>query len=129
MKYGDRLKAARTHAGITQAALAAKIGNISQANISHLETSSGNGSEYTVQFAIECGVSPLWLATGKGEMLGNYTTSDEMVRRLMIIMEPQPEYAKQHILKEAAEAIELVKRATAASEQRDPINHRNGSEK
>jgi len=71
MRYGERLRAARTYAGLTQAELAAEIGGVcTQANISGLEKSlTANGSEFTAQFAHACGVDSLWLATGDGLML------------------------------------------------------------
>jgi len=67
MKYGERLKSARVSAKLTQTELGDKVG-VTQANISKLEIGQAEGSEYTVQFASVCGVSPEWLATGIGEM-------------------------------------------------------------
>jgi transcriptional regulator with XRE-family HTH domain len=67
MNFGERLKMARRHKALSQAALA-EIVKISQANISKLEIGEANGSEYVVQLAIACGVNPEWLATGAGNM-------------------------------------------------------------
>lgn len=70
MNYGERLKKARGHAGLTQAGLADAIGNAcSQENISKLERGNATGSEYTALFASACGVNHFWLATGKEAML------------------------------------------------------------
>lgn len=70
MKYGDRLKKARTYAGLTQAGLADAIGGAcSQENISKLERGNATGSEFTPLFADACGINHFWLATGKEEML------------------------------------------------------------
>ena len=68
-EYGKRLNLARQYAGLSQERLAAATGYAcSQANISKLETGGASGSEYTVHLALALGVSPLWLATGNGEM-------------------------------------------------------------
>lgn len=61
MLYGKRLKLARAHAQLTQSVLADRAG-CKQTNISKLEIGVARGSEYTVQFALACGVSPAWLA-------------------------------------------------------------------
>lgn len=69
MTIGTRLKQARKHAGLTQGQLAAALnGLMTQQNISLLESETTTGTEYIVQLAIACGVSPEWLAMGKGEM-------------------------------------------------------------
>lgn len=79
MKYGERLKAARDHAELSQTELGEKVG-VTQANISKLEIGQANGSEYTVQFALVCGVDPEWLATGKGKMTKeHYYTPDSSI--------------------------------------------------
>ncbi|OGS99800.1 MAG: hypothetical protein A3K04_02325 [Gallionellales bacterium RBG_16_56_9] len=120
MKYGERLKAARTYADLTQGELADKIGNIvTQANISYLENSDAVGSECTVQFAMACVVNPVWLATGNGAMIDRYAISDELISRAIKLMEPLPEYAKQHVVKEIADTAELVKKAAATDHKRD----------
>lgn len=61
MIYGERLKAARLHAKLSQAELA-ELAKVSQANISKLEKGDATGSEYTVQFATACNICPIWLA-------------------------------------------------------------------
>jgi phage repressor protein C with HTH and peptisase S24 domain len=66
-EYGNRLKAAQKHAGLTQKDLAKRVG-MGQGTLSAL-MSEGHGSSFTVQLASTCGVSPHWLATGEGEML------------------------------------------------------------
>jgi transcriptional regulator with XRE-family HTH domain len=68
VKYGERLRYARTAAGISQERLAAATGHAcSQANISKLEKGEASGSEFTVHLALALGVNPVWLATGDGE--------------------------------------------------------------
>lgn len=70
MRFGERLRKARTNARLTQAGLAVKIKNAcTQENISRLERSkTAKGSEHTVLLAEACGVSAKWLSTGEGEM-------------------------------------------------------------
>lgn len=64
--FGQRIKAARKQAGLTQVQLAKAIG-ISQGTLSEMEN-DGMSSTYTVQIAAVCGVSAQWLATGDGSM-------------------------------------------------------------
>lgn len=68
MEYKDRLKAARRHAKLTQAALADAVG-IKQASISELETGKSQSSTYNASIAKACGVDAVWLETGRGRML------------------------------------------------------------
>lgn len=68
MEYKDRIKAARTNAKLTQAALADAVG-IKQASISELETGKSLSSTYNATIAKACGVDPVWLETGRGRML------------------------------------------------------------
>lgn len=66
--YGARLyKARKTHAKISQQALAEDVGT-AQSNIAELET-SGQGSSFTPQFAKRLGVRVEWLATGEEPMV------------------------------------------------------------
>lgn len=69
MDLKDRFKAARTHAGLTQGRLAERLG-IKQASISEIERGLTASSSHLVRAALECGVNPLWLSEGVGEMLG-----------------------------------------------------------
>jgi len=71
-EYGKRLRQARKHAKLTQVQLSAKT-EIPQSTISTAER-EGYGSSETPVYANACGVNALWLATGEGEMLGNYAT-------------------------------------------------------
>lgn len=68
MEFKDRLKAARKHARLSQAELAKQVG-IDQTSISDLERGKSKGTSYTAQLAAACGVSAIWLADQKGEML------------------------------------------------------------
>lgn len=68
MEFKDRLKKARTHAGLNQAELATRIG-VRQTSVSDLERGKSRSTSFVTQMAYEMGVNALWLATGKGEML------------------------------------------------------------
>ncbi len=65
---GQRVKAARKYAGLTQAQLALKA-KMDQTTISKLEKDHNSKSAFCVRIAIACGVSPVWLETGQGDML------------------------------------------------------------
>lgn len=69
MKYQDRVKLARRHARLTQGELADRVG-IKQASISDLERGKSAASTHSTKIAHACGVNPLWLSEGIGEMLG-----------------------------------------------------------
>lgn len=65
--FGARLLAARKHAGLSQTQLAHAVG-MRQSSVAEAER-FGQGSAYTAQIALRCGVSVEWLATGEGSML------------------------------------------------------------
>lgn len=64
MEFAERLKTARKHAGLSQAALGEAVG-LKQMQISKLEDGSRKSSRKTVELAIACGVRPEWLANGE----------------------------------------------------------------
>ena len=64
----ERLRMARKQAGLTQKTLAEKIG-ASQTAVHKLESGACKSSRKLVSLALACEVDPIWLATGKGEML------------------------------------------------------------
>lgn len=99
MKYGERLKAARKYAGITQAELAERIDNVvTQAGISYLENSEATGSEFTAQFSEACGVRPMWLASEKGEMTDGLYVQDPKAKAVLMAMQQMPEYKKDMLV-------------------------------
>ncbi|MBF0420232.1 MAG: helix-turn-helix domain-containing protein [Magnetococcales bacterium] len=65
--FGERIKQARKHAGLTQKELADKTG-ISQTAVHKLECGRSASSRRSVSIALTCGVDPIWLDTGLGEM-------------------------------------------------------------
>lgn len=63
---GQRVKQARKAAGLSQQALADKIG-LRQATIAELEKGDSKSSKFLVEIALACDVSPRWLAKDEGE--------------------------------------------------------------
>ncbi|BCG26057.1 transcriptional regulator [Pseudomonas tohonis] len=68
MELKDRIKAARKHANLSQVQLASAAG-MTQTSISDLERGKSRATSFATQIATICGVSPRWLAEGRGEML------------------------------------------------------------
>lgn len=65
----ERIKSARTHAKLTQKALALKAG-VEQPVISQLETGKNLQSAHLPKIAHACGVSAIWLSENMGPMIG-----------------------------------------------------------
>lgn len=68
MKLSDRIQTSRKNAGFTQKELADRVG-ISQTAIHKLECGRSRSSRRTVAIAMACGVDPIWLETGRGDMI------------------------------------------------------------
>ena len=75
MNYSTRIKAARKHAGLTQAELASRAG-VTQTSISDLERGKSASSSFTATLAKVCRVSALWLETGEGKMVPDMRNPD-----------------------------------------------------
>lgn len=116
MNLGDRLKLARAFAKLTQPELSEKVGGlISQQAISLLERNINTESAYVVQLAVACGVNPVWLATGTGEMIEHhYSLTPEMENHLKV-MESLPDYARTEVIRDAIKTHELIDKATSAA--------------
>ncbi|MBF0185405.1 MAG: LexA family transcriptional regulator [Magnetococcales bacterium] len=67
MNFGERIVTARKSAKLTQKELADRVG-ISQTAIHKLEHGRSKMSRQTVSIALTCGVDPIWLETGRGDM-------------------------------------------------------------
>lgn len=68
MSLSERIQTARKHAKLTQKELADRVG-ISQTAIHKLECGRSKSSRCTVSIALTCGVDPIWLDNGRGEMI------------------------------------------------------------
>lgn len=68
MNLSERVKAARKHVGLTQKALAERVG-VAQTAISQLESGKTHKSAYLFQISQVCNVSPIWLMSGIGGMI------------------------------------------------------------
>ena len=68
--YGERVRAAREQAGLSQSELGRQIG-MSPQGIQYLEDpdKAAQGSHKTAKIADVCGVRPLWLESGEGSMI------------------------------------------------------------
>lgn len=75
MTLGERIKAARKHAKLTQVKLAALVG-ISQQALARLESDGATGTKALAMIAVECGVSALWLAKGEGDMFAGAMSTE-----------------------------------------------------
>lgn len=87
MKFGQRLKAARKYAGLTQIQLGERVG-MDQTTISKAERGKNQSSAFCASIARACGVNSYWLETGQGKMLpdgpAEPTSGMENVTRLPI---------------------------------------------
>lgn len=76
MELKDRLKQARKHAQLTQVELAERAG-IKQASVSEIERGLTRTSGHLVKLATICGVDPVWLSEGAGDMQGTNESNVE----------------------------------------------------
>lgn len=67
MSLGERVKVARKYAKLSGKELAIRVG-ISDTAIYHLEKRGSKFSFHATSIAMTCGVDPIWLDTGRGEM-------------------------------------------------------------
>lgn len=110
MTFGERLRAARNYAGLSQQQLADAAG-CTQPNITGLENStSAVRSEYTVQFAKACGVRPEWLAMEQGDMVDGILVEDERLKHLLRVCEKLPTYAVDQLVLQCDAMAELIER-------------------
>jgi transcriptional regulator with XRE-family HTH domain len=93
MRYGERLKAARDHAKLSQAQLAEQCG-IQQPTVSYLENpkSKATGSEFTARFARACGVSVDWLSDEIGAMMPALSEPAQQMLAILSTMTEREQY-------------------------------------
>lgn len=117
MNYGQRLKEARLKANFSQKTLAEMVG-MSQANISKLEIGDASGSEFTVQFAVACGVRSEWLAMELGEMTDGLYVHNEDIKRAVLLMQDMPEYAVKEAVKSIDSMAQFIQMATTEAKDK-----------
>lgn len=109
MDFGERLRAARKYAKLTQQELATTSG-VPQQTISKIERGDQDTSSHTVHLAVACGVRPQWLAMEEGPMTDTYVT-DQPRQKAMMILQEMPDYAVDDAIKGLATIVELTKKA------------------
>ena len=82
MTSQQRIRLARSHAGLSQAALATAVG-VQRSAVSHWEANNGKHPSVTHmrEMAMACGVQFEWLATGRGKMSLSEDTALDSVRQ------------------------------------------------
>ena len=111
MTLGQRLKLARSHAGLTQAQLAEKAG-VSQQTISNIESGSQDKSSEVVKFAMICCVRAEWLAEEQGEMVDGLYVQDERLKHLIMVCQDLPGYAVDQLVLQGDAMAKLAGQAT-----------------
>lgn len=77
MSLSQRIRTSREYAGLTQKELADRV-SISQTAVHKLECGRSRSSRRTVAISLACGVNPIWLETGQGDMLAGIETSSAL---------------------------------------------------
>lgn len=122
MTLGERLLEAMRYAKLNQPALAEKAG-VKQQTISKITTNRQATSADVVKMAIACGVRPEWLAEEQGDMVDGMVVDDPRLKaalndpkkvNALLLMEPLPAYAVDHVIKDIAEITELIEQSRQA---------------
>ncbi|MGN7610632.1 helix-turn-helix domain-containing protein [Magnetococcales bacterium HHB-1] len=87
MTLSNRIRTAREYAGLTQKELADRVG-ISQTAVHKLECGRSKSSRRTVAISVACGVDPVWLETGRGEMAPGVTITSPATYEQKLKCEP-----------------------------------------
>jgi transcriptional regulator with XRE-family HTH domain len=117
MTLAERLKSARTHAGLTQKELEEKSG-VPQQMISKIENGRQETSAYLVNLAVACGVRPEWLAMDLGEMVDGLYVADEKIKRAVLLMQDLPDYAVDEAIKSIDTVAKLTKLGQEANKKK-----------
>lgn len=112
MKLSDRLKKARKYAKLSQEELALAVG-CSQGAVSKIERGDQEESALVVKFALACGVNPVWLDTGNGEMEATELNLSPQMQAHIKVLQQLPDYALEEVIRDAIKTSELIEKAQA----------------
>lgn len=112
MKFSERLKLARKHAKLSQEELALIVG-CSQGAISKIERGDQEESTLVVKFAVACGINPVWLDTGDGEMIASQVNLSPQMQTHLRVLQQLPDYALEEVIRDAIKTAELIEKAQA----------------
>lgn len=105
---GKRLRYARkTLRNMSQMTLSEKTG-VSQQTISNIETDVQDTSTDIAILADVLDVRARWLYDGTGEIVDGLYIQDEKLKRMLMIAQELPEYAKDRAIKELADFAKYV---------------------
>lgn len=79
MKYGERLRVAREHKGLTQEELA-KISGVKQGTISKIERGDQNSSGFDAELSYYLDVEAMWLKTGSDKFAPNWLSLNQPIK-------------------------------------------------
>lgn len=116
----QRIRLARRHAGLSQAALASTVG-VQRSAVSHWEANNGKHPSVTNmrEAALACGVQFEWLATGRGKMsLSADTALDSVAAADALLIEDPIELRLINAFREAptrsrAPLVEVIEQLAA----------------
>ena len=103
MTSQQRIRLARRHAGLSQAALATAVG-VQRSAVSHWEATNGKHPSVTHmrELAMACGVQFEWLATGRGKMgLSEDVALDSVAAADALLIEDPIELRLIHAFRDA----------------------------
>lgn len=93
MKYGERLRLAREHKGLTQDELAL-VSGVKQGTISKIERGGQNSSGFDAELSYAVNVHAMWLKTGDKKFTPDWITG-EGKKHLNYLEESNAEYAPE----------------------------------
>lgn len=117
MTLGQRLKASRKYAKLTQIQLQDKSG-VPQQTISNIELEIQDKSTDIVPLAMACGVRPEWLAIESGEMVDGLYIDNSKIKQAVLIMQELPEYAIDEAIKRIDSVAQLIRLAKASGSEK-----------
>ena len=107
MKYGERLRRAREHAGLTQEELEQRTnGVVKQGSISKIERGDQTRSAFDIDLAIALNIHPKWLKDEDQNFIPLWLDSEG-------VSEQKQEYSNKPLTQNELKAIHLLKKMTS----------------